>query len=99
MAAGERTFVERAPRYPFHFPLRYLKSGVSGWRKGETVNISHTGILFSAGEAIAVDSELEIRVQFPNDALLSCSGSVVRSHKWNTAVSIDRSSYSRPSSG
>ncbi len=99
MAAGERTFVERAPRYPFHFPLRYLKPGFSEWQKGETVNISHTGILFSAGETLPVDSELEIRVQFPNDALLSCSGPVVRSHKWSAAVRIDRSTYSRPASG
>lgn len=95
MTAGERAFQERAQRYPLSYSLHYLKSGISEWREGRTINISRTGILFSAGEVLPVDSELEIRVQFPMDATLSCLGSVVRSHTLNVAVRIDRSNYSR----
>jgi len=98
MTAGERAFVERAQRFPLELPLRYLKSGVSEWNKGTTKNISRTGILFSTGEIPPIDSELEIMVQFPMNATLSCRGSVVRIQKPNVAVRIDKYDYSRSAS-
>jgi hypothetical protein len=98
MASDKRAFVERAQRFPLSFPIRYLKSDISEWQEGKTINISRTGILFNAGEMLPLDSELKIKVQFPESATLSCHGLIVRHQKSAVAVRIDRCTYTRSTS-
>jgi len=82
--------IPRAQRFALHFPLRYRRSAVQDWQDAKTVNISRTGILFRAQEAIPADSTLEIQIRFPLKITLSCRGSLVRSDRMNFAVRIHR---------
>ncbi len=60
------------------------------WQDGKTINISRTGILFHADEKIPTDSILDIRIDFPLKAMLSCQGSIVRAEEPAFAVRIHR---------
>ena len=74
----------RAQRFNLHLPLRYRRVGEQGWRKGTTENISRTGMLFFAEEALQPNAQLEINLVLPVEiAGLSatevvCRGEVVR---------------------
>jgi hypothetical protein len=95
MKTGERAFVPRAQRFPFRFPLQYLRSGTSEWRKAKTVNISRTGILFTTADSLPLRSDLEIQVHFPANVSLACRGSVVRMKKPGVAIRIRNCRVSR----
>jgi hypothetical protein len=88
MASCEQALVPRATRYPLCIPLSYRDGGRSGWHACETVNISRTGILFRTDKTLAIDSTVDIRVDFPNKRTLSCQGLVVRSQDSAYAVRI-----------
>ncbi len=79
-----RAYVTRAPRFPIQAPLRYRESGEQSWHSGLTVNISRTGILFSAEEPLDPQTVLEMRIAFPpeltgeTETNVVCWGPVVR---------------------
>ena len=50
----------RAPRHNLQLTIRYRRQGQMDWRKGETINISRSGILFASTELLEVDAPLEI---------------------------------------
>jgi PAS domain S-box-containing protein len=74
----------RAQRFQLHLPLRYRRLGESNWHDGKTENISRSGMLFQADEALQPHSQLEINLVLPAEiAGLSatevvCRGEVVR---------------------
>jgi CheY-like chemotaxis protein len=83
----------RAQRFNLHLPLRYRRLGEQGWRKGTTENISRTGLLFHAEEALQPSAQLEINLVLPVEiAGLSatevvCRGEVVRAEAGGGALS------------
>jgi len=74
----------RAQRFQLHLPLRYRRLGESKWHEGTTENISRSGMLFKADEALQPNVQLEINLVLPVEiAGLSptevvCRGEVVR---------------------
>jgi len=74
----------RAQRFQLHLPLKYRRLGENIWHEGTTENISRSGMLFQADEALQPASQLEINLVLPAEiAGLSatevvCRGEVVR---------------------
>jgi CheY-like chemotaxis protein len=74
----------RAQRFQLHLPLRYRRIGEVEWHVGKTENISRSGLLFQADDALQPNSQLEINLVLPAEiAGLSgtevvCRGEVVR---------------------
>ena len=77
----------RATRFDLHLPMKYRLVGESGWREGTTENISRSGMLFQAEEAIAPNAQLEINLVLPAEiaglaaAEVVCRGEIVRTAK------------------
>ena len=75
----------RAHRYEIHTDIRFRPMAVRNWHIGETENISDTGILVRALEAVPINTPIQLELYTP--APLSgvaqmpviCSGRVVRS--------------------
>ena len=71
-------------RFQLHLPLRYRRLGEKDWHVGTTENISRSGMLFEADEALQPNAQLEINLVLPQEiAGLSatevvCRGEVVR---------------------
>lgn len=71
-------------RYPIAVLLRYREDGASKWHVGETVNVSHTGILFRVGGAPpTLSKHLHIELALPLGGRapvvrVRCTGHVVR---------------------
>jgi len=74
----------RAQRFKLNLPLRYRQIGERDWRAGTTENISRSGVLFRAEEAIAPTIQLEINLVLPAEIAglasteVMCRGEVVR---------------------
>jgi hypothetical protein len=74
----------RAKRFDLHLPLKYRLLGENDWRAGTTENISRSGLLFRAEEAISTNAQLEINLVLPAEiaglasAEVVCRGEVVR---------------------
>ena len=52
----------RAQRFALELPVRYRRIGEAEWLDGKTENISHSGVLFHAGQALGIDTPVEIRI-------------------------------------
>ncbi len=74
----------RAKRFNLHLPLKYRQLGENDWRMGTTENISRSGMLFRAPEALSPNAQLEINIVLPAEiaglasAEVVCRGEVVR---------------------
>lgn len=74
----------RAQRFPIQTPLRYRPRGGTGWIESRTINISRSGLLFHAPDALDPKTVLEMQILFPteitggNPANVVCWGPVVR---------------------
>ena len=74
----------RAQRFNLQLPLRYRLVGDNAWREGTTENISRSGMLFRAEEAIPTNVQLEINLVLPAEiaglsaAEVVCRGEIVR---------------------
>src|SRR5215471_8498540 len=64
---------DRAVRYALKIPLRYRISGNKKWVAGETINMSTSGVLFSAEELLELNTILEITFQASEPRLLASS--------------------------
>ena len=79
----------RAQRFQLHLPLKYRRLGENLWHEGTTENISRSGMLFKAEEALQPSALLEINLVLPAEiAGLSatevvCRGEVVRTVEHN----------------
>ena len=74
----------RAQRFDLQLPLKYRLIGDRSWRRGTTENISRSGLLFQAEEAIPATVQLEINLALPTEIAglaateVVCRGEVVR---------------------
>jgi len=72
-AEERRTMVDRAVRHELRLPLRYRREGQQEWTTGETINVSESGLLFTADELLEVDARVEITFQTNGPLLLQRS--------------------------
>jgi hypothetical protein len=73
LTQGSNAHTERAERHPLRIPLRYRLQGQQDWSSGETINLSESGVLFSSGQMLDVDSRVEITFQADGIPLLRSS--------------------------
>ena len=82
----------RAQRFDLHLPLKYRLVGEQNWRQGTTENISRSGMLFRAEEAIPTNAQLEINLVLPAEiaglsaAEVVCRGEIVRASSSDKAT-------------
>src|SRR5579875_1319215 len=74
----------RAQRFPLQVPLRYRVRGERAWRRGETENISSTGVLFRGECFMDEDTSVDLCLIMPvvnsdGAAEVICRGAIVRS--------------------
>src|ERR1700716_1015825 len=92
----------RSARFPLDLPVRYRCVGEGAWRHGVTENISRSGILIRTENCLAIQANVELQVELPNQAAgaappaIWCRGHAVRSispsddRPWSaTAVAIE----------
>jgi CheY-like chemotaxis protein len=85
--APEPSALSRAPRFQLQLPLKYRRLDEERWHEGETRNISRSGLLFDAEDALQPSIQLEINLVLPAEiAGLSptevvCRGEIVRTVK------------------
>ncbi|MGA9507828.1 MAG: ATP-binding protein [Candidatus Sulfotelmatobacter sp.] len=83
-ARGPELPLSRAPRFQLHLPLKYRRLDEDKWHDGETRDISRSGLLFRAEDALQPNIQLEINLVLPAEiAGLSpteviCRGEIVR---------------------
>ncbi len=81
---GPELPLSRAPRFQLHLPLKYRRLDEDKWHDGETRDISRSGLLFRAEDALQPNIQLEINLVLPSEiAGLSpteviCRGEIVR---------------------
>jgi PAS domain S-box-containing protein len=82
---GNKVQPFRARRFNLQLPLRYRPLGEKSWRPGTTENISRSGLLFQAQEAMHPSAQLEISLVLPAEIAglasteVICRGEIVRS--------------------
>jgi hypothetical protein len=82
----------RAQRFKLHLPIRYRPLGEDDWRSGTTENISRSGVLFRAEEALQPMAQLEISLVLPPEiagvsaAEVVCRGEIVRTVEADTTT-------------
>jgi len=81
--------VPRAPRFALQMPVLFRRLGEDEWREGTTENVSRSGVLLRAGEALPERAAVEIRMALPTQipgtegASIICHAQVVRVLKPN----------------
>jgi len=76
--------VPRAPRFALQMPVLFRRPGEEEWREGTTENVSRSGVLLRAGEALPERAAVEIRMALPaqipgtQGASIICHAQVVR---------------------
>jgi hypothetical protein len=73
----------RAQRFPLEVSVRFRPLGSEGWVEGQTVNVSQSGVLFSAAcpapaADLAIELTLEMSLMGPRLANITCLARVVR---------------------
>jgi PAS domain S-box-containing protein len=82
--SGQKIPPFRARRFNLRLPLQYRPVGEERWRPGTTENISRSGVLFDAQEALEPNAQLEINLVLPPEIAglaateVVCRGEVVR---------------------
>jgi hypothetical protein len=77
--------VRRAPRFPILMSMLYRPEGDRRWREGRTENISRSGVLFRADEAMERNAAVELLLILPREVAgdaagtARCRGRIVRS--------------------
>ena len=83
-SSKEKAMPSRAQRFRLNLPLRYRIAGQPAWRKGTTRDISRSGLLFDAEEALKPTDRVEINLVLPVEigglsaTEVFCKGEVVR---------------------
>ncbi|MGC2648736.1 MAG: ATP-binding protein, partial [Candidatus Sulfotelmatobacter sp.] len=66
-ARGPDLPLSRAPRFQLHLPLKYRRLDEDKWHDGETRDISRSGLLFRAEDALQPNIQLEINLVLPSE--------------------------------
>ena len=69
----KKLFVDRANRRELRIPIRFRRAGDQDWLMGETINLSDSGLLFTANELLDVNTRLEITFQTVGTPLIARS--------------------------
>jgi hypothetical protein len=91
----------RAERFPIRTELDYRTSSDGSWRRGLTLNISRSGVLFEAENEVEPKTMIEMRIVFPPEitgsvpANVVCWGPIVRAQGVALAAAILRYRFSR----
>ena len=86
-------------RFKLNLPLELNRlSSPTEIFRGETVNISSSGLLFTSDASLSVGDVIECRVAWPVDAsvTLRCIGKVIRASRRTFAITVERHEFSRP---
>ena len=92
--AGQKVPPFRARRFNLQLPLRYRLVGEQNWHPGTTENISRSGLLFQAEEAIQPEAQLEISLVLPPEIAglapteVVCRGQVVRTETMGVTAAL-----------
>jgi hypothetical protein len=84
--------MSRKHRFPVVWPLQYRLRDDCEWRRGRTINMSLSGVLFEAAEPISTDEVVELSIMFQSpgrqipSSVVSTSGYVVRTEPKIPAV-------------
>lgn len=83
LAGEEAARKVRAQRFELQVPLRYRTRGENAWRRGETENISASGVLFRGDVFADVNTSIELSLIMPvvntdGTAEVVCQGKIVR---------------------
>ncbi|MCI0403151.1 MAG: PilZ domain-containing protein [Acidobacteria bacterium] len=76
--------VQRAPRFALQLPVLFRRLGDEEWREGTTENVSRSGVLLRAVDALPERAAVEIRMALPaqipgtQGASIICHAQVVR---------------------
>jgi PilZ domain len=75
--------LQRARRFPTRIPIRYSPDGGSTWFEGQTEDISHSGVLFVAEQAVPIKTDLTMKLSVSSAgtetvAEIVCRGNIVR---------------------
>lgn len=79
------TSSQRNRRFAVNWPIQYRRMSEAEWRRGLIVNMSVSGVLFEAAEALPTSDPVELSILFqspgtPSGAsVVTTSGYVVRS--------------------
>ncbi|HTV53735.1 MAG TPA: PilZ domain-containing protein [Terriglobia bacterium] len=73
----------RAQRFAMRLPLRYRVPWETTWRRGETLNVSSSGVLFRGDHFTETKTPVELSLMMPavnseGSAEVVCRGTVVR---------------------
>jgi PilZ domain len=111
-ADRQQSGIPRARRYGIATSIRYHVGGANVWREGTIENISISGVLLCAEQALEVNTPIEMRFVLPvelqgeNAAEVICRGVVVRTAQTEepeetvkVAVRIVSSRFLRQQSG
>jgi hypothetical protein len=91
---GARNNRERARRFSVQMPIRYRVNGESRWWKGQTENVSCSGVLFRSELTVAPNTPIEMSMALPGvisengGGELICRGTIVRVVTAPTAESL-----------
>ena len=75
----------RAPRHELRIPLRYRLEGQQDWQRGEAINMSESGLLFSSNEMLELDCRVQITFQHSETPMGRSSTRIVRVVRRNLA--------------
>lgn len=98
----------RKRRFPVRWPLQYRRMDEAEWRRGRTVNMSVSGVLFEAAEPLPTNEVVELSIMFhtPGQRVPSsvvCAGHVVRTESElpapRIAVKFESPGFFLPSAG
>jgi hypothetical protein len=91
-------------RFDLRLPLQVVGSGASKKTKGETKNMSSSGVLFTSAEPVPVGEPIEYVITFPkapgtrSEVRLRCVGTVLREDADSTfATTLERYEFVRHS--
>lgn len=68
-ANASRVIIPRAPRHRCHQELAFRRIGEESWSRGTIVNISKSGVLFSADRKFKPPVAVELRFEFPKPVI------------------------------
>jgi hypothetical protein len=79
----DETLIVRSQRFAIQLPLRYRLRAESAWRRGETINVSSSGVLFWSDCFAEANTPVSINLIMPavnseGAAEVVCRGTIVR---------------------
>jgi PilZ domain len=83
LADIEDRLTSRAQRFAIRIPLQYRVQATNTWRRGDTINISSSGVLFRGDYLPELNTPVELKLIMPavkseGAAEVICRGTIIR---------------------